>query len=73
MNSQNGPWEPIQAAMDAVWADTEARFKLSTTRRYASGFSGGSRVSFALAEMKEKYPGTRGAAMAEKMLGELAH
>jgi dienelactone hydrolase len=61
MNSRNGPWEPIQAAIDAVWKDTEARFKLSGTRRYASGFSGGSRVSFALSEMKaESFAGVIG-------------
>jgi dienelactone hydrolase len=52
MNSRNGPWEPIQKAIDAMWADAEARFNLSKTMRYASGFSGGARVSFALAEMK---------------------
>jgi dienelactone hydrolase len=55
MNSKNGPWEPIQAAINAMWADTEARFKLSPKRRYASGFSGGSRVSFALAEEKSDF------------------
>ena len=51
MNSRNGPWEPIQEAIAAMWADTEARFSLSKTMRYASGFSGGSRVSFGVAKM----------------------
>ena len=55
MNSRNGPWAPIQAAIDAIWADTKARFMLSKTMRYASGFSGGARVSFALAEMKAEH------------------
>ena len=55
LNSRNGPWDPIKAAIDAMWADTEARFNLSRTMRYASGFSGGSRVSFALAEMKPEH------------------
>ena len=35
-----------------MWADTESRFSLSDTMRYVTGFSGGSRVSFAVAEMK---------------------
>ncbi|MFQ5843657.1 MAG: hypothetical protein ACE5JG_01580 [Planctomycetota bacterium] len=51
MNSKNGPWAPIKAAIDAMWADTEARFRLSRTMRYASGFSGGARVSFSVAEL----------------------
>jgi len=54
-NSKNGPWEPIKAAIDAIWEDTEARFNLSKKMRYASGFSGGSRVSFGLAEMKSEF------------------
>jgi dienelactone hydrolase len=52
LNSKNGPWGPIKAAIDAMWADTESRFSLHPKRRYASGFSGGARVSFALAEQK---------------------
>ena len=54
MNSRNGPWEPIDAALKALWADTEERFPLSKTRRYASGFSGGARVSFALADLHQE-------------------
>ena len=45
-NSQNGPSEPIQAAMKAMWADTHAKFNLDDKRVFASGFSGGARVSF---------------------------
>jgi dienelactone hydrolase len=55
MNSRNGPWEPIKAAIDAMWKDTEERFHLSKKMRYASGFSGGARVSFGLAEMKPDF------------------
>ena len=54
MNSKNGPWAPIKAAIDAMWADTGERFNLSDTMRYASGFSGGSRVSFAVADQDRK-------------------
>jgi hypothetical protein len=55
MNSQNGPWQPIKEAIAAMWADTEARFNLSKTMRYASGFSGGSRVSFEVAKMHAEH------------------
>jgi dienelactone hydrolase len=48
-NSQNGPGEPIQAAMKAMWADTHAKFNLDDRRVFASGFSGGARVSFWMA------------------------
>jgi len=55
LNSRNGPWGPIKAAIDAVWADTEERFSLRKKMKYASGFSGGARVSFGLAEMKPDF------------------
>ncbi|RPH51440.1 MAG: hypothetical protein EHM91_01135 [Planctomycetota bacterium] len=45
-NSKNGPGEPILAAMKAMWADTHARFSIDDKRVFASGFSGGARVSF---------------------------
>ncbi|MHC5010482.1 MAG: hypothetical protein ACYTG6_05950 [Planctomycetota bacterium] len=55
MNSRNGPWAPIETAIRALWKDTEERFSLSPRMRYASGFSGGARVSFAVAGMHEAY------------------
>ena len=51
MNSRNGPGEPVFNAIHAVWADAERRFNLSYDERYATGFSGGSRVSFGMARM----------------------
>lgn len=48
-NSQNGPHEPIQKAIDAMLKDVPARLAIDEKRRYASGFSGGARVSFFLA------------------------
>ncbi|MCX7804517.1 MAG: tetratricopeptide repeat protein [Planctomycetota bacterium] len=45
-NSRNGPWEPIRAAIEAVWKDTRARFSIDDSRIMAGGFSGGARVSF---------------------------
>jgi hypothetical protein len=53
MNAKNGPGEPIEAAMDAMWKDTHARFSISSTQCYSSGFSGGSGMAFWMAE---KYP-----------------
>ncbi|MFC1587750.1 hypothetical protein ACFL54_05515 [Planctomycetota bacterium] len=48
-NAKNGPWEPIQEAMDAMWKDTQERFSTSSTLCYATGWSGGSGVAFDLA------------------------
>ena len=48
-NARNGPWEPIQAAMDAIWKDTQARLSTSRMNCYATGWSGGSAVALDLA------------------------
>jgi tetratricopeptide (TPR) repeat protein len=44
-NSRNGPSEPIQRAIWAVWGDTRARFSIDPNRIYSTGFSGGARVA----------------------------
>jgi poly(3-hydroxybutyrate) depolymerase len=46
-NSKNG----IQVAgvIQAIWADTHARFAIDDSRVYTTGFSGGARVAFATA------------------------
>jgi predicted esterase len=44
-NSQNGPHEPAIKAMNAVWNDTLSRFSIDKQRIYATGFSGGARLS----------------------------
>ena len=51
-NSQNGPHEPIQEAVDALLKDTAARLAIDDSRRYATGFSGGARVAFWLSTEK---------------------
>ncbi len=57
-NVQNGPWEPIQTTVDAMWKDTHARFNLSARRCYATGFSGGSGVALSMAlQHKEDFSG----------------
>jgi hypothetical protein len=44
-NAKNGPREPIINAMLAVWKDVNARFNVDKNRIYATGFSGGARMS----------------------------
>ncbi|MHC4549902.1 MAG: hypothetical protein ACYTEZ_14105 [Planctomycetota bacterium] len=54
-NARNGPWEPIRAAMAAMWKDTQERFSINQTRCYATGWSGGSGVAFSLAADHPKH------------------
>ncbi len=56
-NSQNGPHEPIQAAIEAMLKDTGARLAIDWNRRYATGFSGGARVAFHLALSQPPFAG----------------
>jgi dienelactone hydrolase len=44
-NVKNGPREPIAKAMHAVWIDLNDRFSIDKERIYATGFSGGARMS----------------------------
>jgi dienelactone hydrolase len=46
-NSKNGI--QVAAVVQALWADTHARFAIDENRVYTTGFSGGSRVAFATA------------------------
>ncbi len=39
--SRNGPWGPIQEAIQAVWEDTHTRLALDPRRFYTTGMSGG--------------------------------
>lgn len=52
-NSQNGPWEPIKEAINSIWKDTHARFKIDARRCYTTGFSGGGRVACDMAVNKD--------------------
>lgn len=45
----DGPMEPNLKAMQAMWADTHARFRIDDRRVYAAGFSGTVRSSVVLA------------------------
>jgi pimeloyl-ACP methyl ester carboxylesterase len=44
-NSQNGPWEPVNRALQAVWTDTQQRFCIDNERVYSAGHSGGAQVA----------------------------
>lgn len=44
-NSRNGPWEPINRAVQAVWADTQKRLAIDNSRVYSAGHSGGAQVA----------------------------
>jgi dienelactone hydrolase len=47
-NSRNGPMNPILAAANAMFRDTQHRFALDEHRFYATGFSGGGGVAISL-------------------------
>ncbi|MFH1022256.1 MAG: hypothetical protein V1809_02585 [Planctomycetota bacterium] len=53
-NARNGPSEPINDAIAALWKDTWARYSIDETRLYATGFSGGARVAYRFAMHAEK-------------------
>lgn len=44
-NARNGPWEPIDRAVRAMWLDTQNRFAVDNNRVYTTGFSGGARMA----------------------------
>ena len=49
LDTKNGPWEPIIAAQEAMLKDIPKHFKVDEKRFYATGFSGGARMSFLIA------------------------
>jgi len=52
-NAQNGPWEPILHAVNAVWRDTHSRFRVDENRVYVTGFSGGARAASRLPKLSQ--------------------
>ncbi len=54
-SASDGPMEPNLKAMQAMWADTHARFKIDDRRVYGAGFSGTVRSQVTLARAA---PGT---------------
>ncbi len=52
----DGPWEPNQKAIDALWPEL-GRFRIDRRRMYATGFSGGAIVSWFLAQATNEIAG----------------
>ena len=48
-NSQNGPWNVVVKAWNAMLTDTHQRFPIDDERSYATGFSGGARAAIRIA------------------------
>jgi len=49
MDARNGPWKNILSAQKAMLKDVKTRYNVDQTQYYATGFSGGSRMSYAIA------------------------
>ncbi len=45
----DGPWEPNQRAVNALWPEVHTRFRSDPQRIYAAGFSGGVAVAWGVA------------------------
>jgi dienelactone hydrolase len=45
----DGPWEPNERALHAMWPDVLERYAVDRRRIYAAGFSGGATVAWSLA------------------------
>ncbi|MCX6234099.1 MAG: hypothetical protein NT175_05140 [Bacteroidetes bacterium] len=59
-NSQNGPWDPIFKAGDAMMKDSQKKFSINTDRIYTCGFSGGARAASTVAVLTGKVAGVIG-------------
>jgi len=57
----DGPWEPNNRAMRAMWPELFERWSADPHRIYAAGFSGGAMAALALAEMTQQLAGIIGA------------
>lgn len=49
MDARNGPWKNILNAQAAMLKDVKTRYNVDQRRYYAAGFSGGARMSYAIA------------------------
>ncbi len=59
-NSQNGSWDRIFKAADALFLDTFEKLYLDPSRVYTAGFSGGARAAVATAVLTGKVEGVIG-------------
>jgi predicted esterase len=56
----DGPWEPNEKALRAMWPDAQRRFAVDPKRIYASGFSGGAMLAWSLARSTRAVAGVIG-------------
>jgi tetratricopeptide (TPR) repeat protein len=56
----DGPWEPNDRAMRAMWPELFERWSVDPNRIYAAGFSGGAIAALVLAEMTHQLAGIIG-------------
>lgn len=56
----DGPWEPNDRAMRAMWPELFERWSVDPHRIYAAGFSGGAMAALVLAEMTHQLAGIVG-------------
>lgn len=58
--SQNGPWENILMAADAMFRDVESKYNIDPFRLYTAGFSGAAEAASSIAVMYDKVMGVIG-------------
>jgi hypothetical protein len=58
--SQNGPWENILMAADAMFRDVESKYNIDPYRIYTAGFSGAAEAASSIAVMYDKVMGVIG-------------
>lgn len=66
--AKNGPWEPIVGCLLATHDDVVKRVRIQEGLKFATGFSGGARMSALLAEMRPGFSGLylQGAGLPQK-------
>ncbi|WP_424961739.1 hypothetical protein [Ekhidna sp.] len=64
-NSKNGSWDLGLTAADAVFLDTQQRFKIDKNLVFTSGFSGGSRLALSIAVITKQIRGVIGVGAAQ--------
>jgi dienelactone hydrolase len=53
----DGPWDPNERAVNAMWPDVMERFAVDPRRVYAAGFSGGAMLSWLVAQSNDQVAG----------------
>ena len=58
----DGPWEPNQRAIDALWPEVHTRYATDPDRLYATGFSGGAILAWQVGQATGRLAGVIGVA-----------